>query len=472
MPDLDPVIVSRLQFAFTISFHIIFPAFTIGLAAWLATLEGLSLATGHPVYRRVFDLWLKVFAIAFGMGVVSGIVMAFQFGTNWSVLAERAGPIQGPLLGYESFTAFLLEATFLGILLFGRERVPRLAYFLSAGMVALGTTFSAFWIMANNTWMQVPVGHTLENGRFVPTDWWVILTSEIAWVRFSHMLLATYLTTAFCVAATGAWYLLRRVCRDEARVMLNMGLGLAAVLVPVQIAFGHLNGAYVAEHQPSKFTAIEGRWQTQQPASLVLFAIPDPDNERNLYELAIPRLGSFVDDGTWTSEQPGIVTIPRDLRPPIWIPFFSFRIMVGIGLVMLVVAWVGVVLAWRGWQRAPRPFLWATFFSFPSGFIAVLTGWFVAEVGRQPWVIFGHLKTADAVTPTLGVEEALVSLAAYVVVYAIIFSAGTLYIYRLIHAGPAAPRPRKPGVTPMRPLAVPGDAPSPEFDRGAAGTGG
>jgi Cytochrome bd-type quinol oxidase, subunit 1 len=460
MPDLDPLLLSRIQFAFTITFHIIFPSFTIGLAAWLATLEGLSLATSNPVYRRLFDFWLRIFSVAFGMGVVSGIVMAFQFGTNWSELSRLTGPIQGPLLGYESFTAFLLEATFLGVVLFGRARVPAWFYFAACCLLALGTTFSAFWIMANNTWMQVPLGAELIDGRYVPTDWRSILGSWVLWVRFPHMLLGAYLTTAFCIAATGAWYLLRRIHQVEAAMMLKMALGLAAVLVPVQIALGHLNGEYTAKDQVSKFTAIEGRWETEQPARLILFAIPDPDNERNLYEISIPVLGSFVDTGTFTSEEPGIKTVPAELRPPIWIPFFTFRIMVGMGLLMLALAWGGLLLGRSGWQHAPRWFLWGTFLSFPAGFIAVITGWFTAEVGRQPWVVFGLLKTADAVTPSLGTNEAIASLVTFVTIYTLIFSAGTFYIYRLLKVGPEDGAPKAPGaVTPKRPLAAAGGVP-------------
>ncbi len=467
--DLDPLTLSRIQFGFTISFHIIFPAFTIGLAAWLATLEVLSKATGRPVYRVLFDFWLKVFAVAFGMGVVSGIVMAFQFGTNWSELAHRMGPIQGPLLGYETYTAFLLESTFLGIVLFGRDRVPPWAYLASCCLIAVGTTFSAFWIMANNSWMQVPVGWVQEGGRYAPSDWWLILSNWVAWIRFSHMLLGAYLTTAFCIAATGAWYLLRRIHGEAAKTMLSMGLGLAAVLIPAQIAFGHLNGEYTAKHQPSKFTAIEGRWQTEQPARLLLFAWPDVANERNAWEVAVPYLGSFVDTGSFTSEEPGIVTVPKEQRPPFLIPFYSFRIMVGLGLLMLALSWGGMWLRWRGWDRAPRAFLWITFLSFPSGFIAVLTGWFTAEVGRQPWVVYGLLRTADALTPSLGVAEAWTSLIAFVSVYTLIFSGGTLYIYRLLKAGPAATPPKpKSGVSALRPMAAAGQTPAPATGGGVA----
>ena len=265
--ELDPVLLSRIQFGFVVSFHIIFPSFTIGLAAWLATIEGMRLATGKPIYRRVFDFWLKIFALSFAMGVVSGIVMAFQFGTNWSVLSERTGSIQGPLLGYESFTAFLLEATFFGVMLLGRDRVPPWFYFLSCCMVSLGTMFSSFWILCNNTWMQVPLGHAVIDGRIVPDDWWAITTGPIVRIRWPHMLLAAFLTSGMSIIATGAWHMLRGRHLAEARVMLRWGLGLVAVLIPLQLWIGHLTGDYVHHYQPAKFAAIEARWQTEQPAS-------------------------------------------------------------------------------------------------------------------------------------------------------------------------------------------------------------
>src|ERR1700746_2315180 len=283
MELLTALLLSRIQFAFTISFHIIFPSFTIGLAAWLTVLEALGLATRRPVYRVLFEFWLKIFGIAFGLGVVSGIVMGFQFGTNWSVFAGKVGPIQGVLLTYETFTAFFLEASFFGILLFGRPRVPPWFYLFSTAMVALGTTLSAYWIMANNSWMQVPVGYVMENGAFVPDDWLKILFNPVLWVRFPHMLLASYITGAMCVAATGAWYMLRGVFPAESRVMLRMGLYLAAVLLLVQGFFGHLNGDYVHNYQPVKFAAIEGRWHDEQPASEVLLALPDPASGTNKY---------------------------------------------------------------------------------------------------------------------------------------------------------------------------------------------
>ncbi len=342
--DLDPVILSRIQFAFVITFHIIFPAFTIGLAAWLATIEGMRLATGNPIYRRIFDFWLKVFAVSFGMGVVTGIVMAFQFGTNWGVLAEKTGSIQGPLLGYEAYTAFMLEASFFGVMLLGRQRVSPAFYLFACCVVSLGTMFSSFWILANNSWMQVPVGHEIVDGRIVPADWREIVFGPVMMVRWPHMLLAALLTTSMCVSATGAWYLLRRVHLSEGRVMLNWGLGLAAVRIPVQLFSGHLTGRYVLEHQPAKFAAIEARWQTQQPASEVLLAWPDTAEQRNRFALEIPTLGSFIAAGNWTAKVTGLDAFPVEDRPPVLIPFFGFRIMVSMGLIMLGVSWLGNLL--------------------------------------------------------------------------------------------------------------------------------
>src|SRR5580693_1193480 len=347
--DTTALLLSRLQFAFTISFHIVYPSFTIGLAAWLTILEGLHLATGRPAYRTVFEFWLKIFGVAFGMGVVSGIVMAFQFGTNWSVLARMTGGIQGVLLSYETFTAFFLEASFFGILLFGRSRVGPRFYLFSTAMVALGTTLSAFWIMVNNSWMQVPTGYVMDHGIAVPTGWIAILFSPVLWVRFPHMLLAAYVTGAFCVAATGAWYLLRREYHAEAHIMLRMGLGLAAVLMPIQLFFGHLNGEYVVRHQPSKMAAIEARWHDEQQASEVLLAWPDEQNQRNLFAITLPApLGSLIDSDSLTAGEVGMDSIPTENRPPVVIPFFAFRIMVGCGLIMLALAWVGTYLDVKG----------------------------------------------------------------------------------------------------------------------------
>jgi len=453
--ELSALFLSRLQFAFTVSFHIIFPSLTIGLAAWLTVLEALHQFTGRAVYRRVFEFWLKIFGVAFGMGVVSGVVLGFEFGTNWSELSRASGPIQGPLLTYETFTAFMLEASFFGVMLFGRSRVRPGFYLFSTAMVAFGTTLSAFWIMVNNSWMQHPVGYTLVSGVFVPVNWMKIIFSPVVWVRFPHMLLASYVTGAFCVAAAGAWYALRGVSRPEARVMLRMGLFMAAILVPVQLVFGHLVGDYVHNYQPVKFAAIEARWHDEQPASEVLFALPDEDREANRYEIAIPVLGSLIASMTLDSKEVGLVDFPRSERPPVALPFMTFRVMVACGLLMLFIAWGGSWLAWKEHLMQRRGLLWATYLSFPLPFIAILTGWFTAEVGRQPWTVYGLLRTADAVTPTLTTNAALASMTIFCMTYVLIFSFGTYYIYKLLHVGPASVyQAKSPQGLPNRPLSI------------------
>ena len=434
--ELDPLLLSRIQFAFVVSFHIIFPSFTIGLAAWLAVIEGLHLRTGKAVYRRVFDFWFRIFGISFAMGVVSGIVMAFQFGTNWSVLAQKTGSIQGPLLGYEAFTAFLLEATFFGVMAMGRRRVPPWFYFFSCCMVSLGTMFSSFWILANNSWMQVPLGHAIVDGKIVPDDWLTVVAGPVMQVRWPHMLLAAFLTSGMSIIATGAWHLLKGRHLEEAKVMLRWSLWLVAILVPLQMYVGHLTGIYVHTYQPAKFAAIEARWQTQQPASEVLIAIPDTEQERNLFALEVPRLGSFIASGTWDSREIGLDTIAPEDRPPVLIPFFTFRLMVGMGLAMMAVAWIGVLLLLTGRLDRSRMFLRFAVLCFPTGFVGVLAGWFTAEVGRQPWVVYGLLRTSEAVTPSLSGVEALISLIGFVLVYAVIYSFGILLIYRHLRDGP------------------------------------
>jgi cytochrome d ubiquinol oxidase subunit I len=435
--EITTLLLSRVQFAATMSFHIIFPAFTVGLAAYLCFLEGMSLKTGKSVYRRLFEFWLRIFAIAFGLGVVTGIVMAFQFGTNWSELSRMTGSIQGPLLGYESFTAFALEASFFGVLMFGRQRVYPSFYFFACLMVALGTTMSSFWIMVNNSWMQWPVGFVLRHdGVYQPTDWFAIIFSPVAWVRFPHMLFAAYLTSAFCVAAAGAWHLLRGRFLEEAAVMLRTGLGLAAVLIPIQLGFGHLTGDYVHDKQPAKFAALEGRWNDEQPAPEVLIAWPDERTEQNYFQIAVPYLGSLIGSMTLTSKEIGLKSFRVEDRPPVLIPFLAFRIMVGCGLLMLFIAWVGTAYSWTDRIEQQRWLLWITFCSFPLGFIATLTGWFTAEVGRQPWAVYGVLRTAESATPFLEFSQVAFSLAIFGAVYSILFVFGSVYIYVLLKRGP------------------------------------
>jgi cytochrome d ubiquinol oxidase subunit I len=456
--DLTALLLSRLQFAFTISFHIIFPSFSIGVAVWLTVLEALYLATGRPAYRQVFEFWLKIFGVIFGLGVVTGIVMAFEFGTNWSELSRRTGDIQGVLISYETFTAFALEASFFGILVFGRARVRPWFYLFSTAMVSLGTSLSAFWIMANNSWMQVPIGYAIENGTYVPTDWASIIFSPVLWVRFPHMLLASYLTGAFCVAATGAWYLLREEFTAEGQIMLRMGLYLAAILVPLQLFFGHLTGDYVHHYQPVKFAAIEGRWHDEQPASEVLIGLPDAASETNRYAISVPILGSLIGSLSFDSKEVGLTDFPPRDRPPVLIPFLSFRIMVGCGLALLALAWIGSYLSFRRRLECNRLLLWATFFSFPLPFIAILTGWFTAEVGRQPWTVYGLLRTSEAVTPFLTARAALVSLLLFCSLYGFLFVFGTYYVHRLLRIGPVDRLVLPPvDAIPSRPMSVVGE---------------
>jgi cytochrome bd ubiquinol oxidase subunit I len=462
--DITALLLSRLQFAFTVSFHIIYPSFTIGLAAWLTVLEALHLASGRLAYRTVFEFWLKIFGVAFGLGVVSGIVMAFEFGTNWSVLSKMSGPIQGPLLSYETFTAFMLEATFFGVLVFGRSRVAPWFYLFSTAMVALGTTFSAFWILVNNSWMQVPVGYVLDHGVAVPDDWTKIVFSPVVWVRFPHMLLAAYLTGAFCVAATGAWYLLRQKFTAEAQIMLRMGLYLATVLIPIQMIIGHFNGEYVVHYQPSKMAAIEARWQDEKPASEVLLAWPDVAQRRNFFAVTLPApFGSLIDSDSLDAGEVGLDSIPQSDWPPVVIPFFTFRIMVACGVAMLALAWIGSYLSAKRRLEQTRLLLWLTFLGFPLPFIATLTGWYTAEVGRQPWAVYGVLRTADAMTPFLTGRAAAVSLIVFCAVYVFIFAFGTLYIYQLLKAGPVGHLALPPtAAVPNRPLSLAGKRPPPD----------
>ncbi|HKG84085.1 MAG TPA: cytochrome ubiquinol oxidase subunit I [Beijerinckiaceae bacterium] len=438
--EFDALFLSRIQFAFTIAFHIIFPAFTIGLASWLAALEFQSLRTGEPIYRNLYRFWVKVFAVSFGLGVVSGIVMSYQFGTNWSRFSEFAGNVVGPLIAYEVITAFFLEAAFLGIMLFGWERVGDRLHFLATCMVALGTLFSAFWILSANSWMQTPAGHAIENGIAVPVDWWRIVFNPSFPNRFAHMVMACYLTTAFAVAGMSAWMILR--ARGEppekiegARRSLSMALWFAAIFAPVQIVLGDLHGLNVLREQPTKLAAIEANWERRAAAPLVLFAWPDEKAKENRYELAIPKLGSYILTHDFSGVVPGLKDVPPNLRPPVWPVFFSFRIMVAIGFAMLGLGLWSLWLRWRGGLFENRWFLYAAMLMTPSGFGAVLFGWFTAEIGRQPFVVYGLLRTADAVSPvTRG--AVLGSLITFVVVYAFIFGFGSYYLAKLLRKGP------------------------------------
>lgn len=449
----DPVFLSRIQFAFVISFHILFPAFTIGLASWLAMVEGLFLLTQRDVYKRLYDFWLKIFAVSFGMGVVSGIVMSFQFGTNWSELSRIAGNILGPLMSYEVVTAFFLEATFLGIALFGWNRVSRGLHFFSTLMVALGTLISTFWIISANSWMHTPAGYVLEDGVFFPEDWWAIVFNPSFPYRLAHMVLAAYLTTCFVIGGVAAYYLWRRRHAEEARIMYSMAVGFAIVVVPLQILLGDLHGLNTLEHQPVKVAAMEGHWETQEGAPLVLFAIPDEEAETNHYEIAIPKLSSLILTHDWDGRVMGLKEVPRDERPPVWPVFWSFRVMVGLGFAMLLVAITGLLLFLRGRLYDTRWFLWLSMAMTPSGFVAVLCGWFTAEIGRQPYVVYGLLRTADAASP-VSAANLWLSLGLFVVVYTVVFGAGSYYLLKLIAHGPADAPGHRADQNAKRPLSA------------------
>jgi cytochrome d ubiquinol oxidase subunit I len=440
MDALDPLLLSRIQFAFTISFHILFPSFTIGLAAWLVVLEALWLKTGKAIYMEIARHWTKIFAISFGMGVVSGVVLSYEFGTNWSEFSRRGGNVVGPLMSYEVLSAFFLEAGFLGIMLFGWKRVPKAVHFFASLMVALGTLISAFWILSANSWMQTPVGYSVKDGILHVADWWQVIFNPSFPYRFAHMVAAAYLTTAFAVGGIGAWYLLRDRCVAHGRIMLGMGLSLIVWLAPLQIVIGDLHGLNTLQYQPAKVAALEAHWETGSEVPLILFAIPDPKAEMNHYELAVPKLGSLILTHDWNGEVKGLKSFPAEDRPNPIIPFFAFRIMVGIGLIMLALGVSGAILWWSGRLYSSRWFLTAMVWASPLGFLAVVSGWAVAETGRQPWVVYGILRTADAVSPVPG-GSVLASLILFVLAYGVIFGAGLYYIAKLVRAGPEATPP-------------------------------
>lgn len=441
MDALDPLLLSRIQFAFTISFHILFPSFTIGLAAWLVVLEALWLKTGKPIYMEVARHWTKIFAISFGMGVVSGVVLSYQFGTNWSEFSRLGGNVIGPLMSYEVLTAFFLEAGFLGIMLFGWDRVPRAVHFFASLMVAAGTLISAFWILAANSWMQTPTGHVMgSDGVLHVASWWQVIFNPSFPYRFSHMVAAAYLTTAFMVGGIGAWYILRDRNIGHGRIMLGMGLSLFVWLAPLQLLLGDMHGLNTLQYQPAKIAALEAHWETGSEVPLILFAIPDPKAETNHYEIAVPKLGSLILTHEWNGEIKGLKSFPREDRPNPIIPFFAFRIMVGIGMIMIALGLAGAVLWFRGTLFTNRLFLKSMQLAAPLGFLAVLCGWFVAEVGRQPWTVYGILRTADSVSPVPG-GSVFFSLALFVLVYGVVFGAGVYYIAKLVAAGPEATPP-------------------------------
>jgi cytochrome d ubiquinol oxidase subunit I len=435
--DLDPVILSRLQFAWVVAWHILLPAFTVGLASFIAFLEGAYLLTKRAVFIDLSIFWLKIFAISFGMGVVTGIVMPFQFGTNWSAFSDAAGNIISPLLAYEGLTAFFLEATFLGVLLFGRKLVPAPMHFVAALLVAGGTLFSSFWILATNSWMQTPAGYELIDGRFFPKDWMAIIFNPSFPYRLAHTVSAFYVTTAFVVLAVGAYTVRAGRALPQGRVMLRLALWFLTIFVPLQIVLGDLHGLNTLEYQPAKLAAMEGLWETGQGVPASIIAWPDQAGERNIGEIAIPRLGSLYLTHSWDGEVKGLKDFPADQRPPVTIVYFAFRIMVGIGILMLLTVATGLVLMARKRLDGSAWYLRFCQLMAAAGFVAVIAGWTTTEVGRQPWTIYGLVRTVDSVSPSLTGSDVLISLVLYVVVYLIIFPVGLFLMLRMVWRGPA-----------------------------------
>lgn len=446
--DPQALLLARAQFAFTISFHTIFPALSIGLASYLAVLEALWLWTGKPIYLAVFRYWLKVFALVFAMGVVSGLVLSYEFGTNWSAFSDRAGPVIGPLMGYEVLTAFFLESGFLGIMLFGGERVGKRIHFLATCMVALGTLISAFWILSANSWMHTPQGHVMTpDGRFLPVDWWAIVFNPSFPYRFAHMTIASYLSVAFVVGAVAARHLLAEPKNLPARLMFSMAMWMAALVAPLQVLVGDLHGLNTFRHQPAKVAALEGHFETEAGAPFYIVGLPNMAAERIDYALSIPRAGSLILTHEWNGTVRGLKEWPAADRPNAPIVFWAFRLMLAIGgLMVLMGAW-GALARWRGRLFDSPPLLRCMVAMGPSGLIAVLAGWIVTEVGRQPFLVYGLMRTAEGVSP-VATPGVAVSFAAFIVVYAIVFGAGLTFILRLVAKPPevdeAGPDPGHP----------------------------
>lgn len=435
MFDLDPILLARIQFAFTIGFHIVFPAFTIGLASFLAILEWRWLKTGNNYFCHLYKFWIKIFAVAFGMGVVSGVVMSYQLGTNWSVFSDRVANVLGPLFGFEVLTAFFLEASFLGIMLFGWGRVSKRMHFVATCIVAIGTLISAFWILSANSWMQTPQGFIIgADGRLMPTNWLEIIFNRSFPYRLAHMVIAAYLSTAFIVGGVGAFYLWNKRHLPHARIMLGMATIMAALVAPLQALIGDAHGLNTLKYQPAKVAAMEGIWETKKGAPLLLFAIPDEKKRKNDFEIAIPKGASLILTHTLNGEIKGLNEFKND-HPPVMVVFFSFRIMVGLGLLMMLIGLISAFQYFRGKLFETRWLHGWWMLMMPSGFIALLAGWFVTEIGRQPYTAYGVIRTAESVSPAILGAHVAWSLLAFVVMYTFVFGAGSYYILKLISKG-------------------------------------
>ena len=461
---MDPIDLARAQFAFTMTFHIVFPAFSIGLASYLAVLEGLWLKTGQAAYLNLYKYWLKIFAVAFGMGVVSGIVISYQFGSNWSVFADKTVPIIGPLMAYEVMTAFFLEAGFLGVMLFGMGRVGKGLHFAATLAVAVGTLMSAFWILSANSWMQTPAGYAInDQGQFVAADWWAVIFNPSFPYRLVHMSLGAYLTTAFIVGGVAAWHMLRRHATKEVQTMFSMAMWMAALVAPIQILAGEQHGLNTLEHQPAKIMAMEGHYQSHsEGAPLILFGLPDQKEARVKAAIEIPKLGSLILKHDVDAPMAGLDTLPRADWPSVPIVFWSFRIMVGLGLTMMALGLASLLARWRGGLYRWKLLHWAALVMTPSGIIAVVAGWVTTEVGRQPFTVYGLLRTVESASP-LAAPAVASSLAAFAIVYFIVFAAGLFFILRLMGAPPHA---HESGLVQGAPVRSAGITPAPSVKKG------
>ncbi|NQY76209.1 MAG: cytochrome ubiquinol oxidase subunit I [Halomonas sp.] len=456
--ELDPLVLSRIQFAFVVSFHAIFPVFTIGLASYIALLHGLFFKTNNPAWDRLALFWTKVFAVVFGMGVVSGIVMSFQFGTNWSNFSQAASNFLGPVLSYEVVTAFFLEAAFLGVLLFGRGKVPQGVHLFAAIMVAIGTFISSFWILSANSWMHTPAGVELIDYRFHVVSWTEAIFNPSFPYRFAHMAMASFLTGGFVVAGVSAWFLLRGRDPEANRRALSMCLWLLLFLAPAQAVVGDFHGLNTLEHQPAKVAAMEGHWETSGNVPLLLFAIPDQEAQTNRFEIGIPNLASLILTHSTDGVIQGLNEFAPEEQPPVWIVFWAFRVMVGIGLLMIATALIGLLLRRKGKFHQHTGFLKTLVYMIPMPFVAVLAGWIVTESGRAPWLVYGMMAHAEGVTPSLTGPMALFTLVGYVLVYAVVFYAGIYYLTRVVRNGMLPKEEREAAGDnfrrPMRPLSA------------------
>jgi cytochrome bd ubiquinol oxidase subunit I len=437
MLGLSALDLARIQFGFTVSFHIIFPAITIGLASYLAVLEGLWLWRKDPVYRDLYHFWSKIFAVNFAMGVVSGLVMAYQFGTNWSYFSRFAGSITGPLLSYEVLTAFFLEAGFLGVMLFGWKKVGPGLHFFATIMVAIGTLMSASWILASNSWLHTPQGFEVIDGRVVPVHWLKVIFNPSFPYRLAHMTVAAYLATALFVGASGAWHVLRGRATPATCTMLSMALWMILVVSPIQMILGDAHGLNTLRYQPAKIAAVEGHWTSApgKSAPLILFGLPDMRAETTRYAIEVPYLGSLILTHDLHGQVPALKDYAPEDRPNSSIVFWTFRVMVGLGLLMLFLGLWSLALRWRGRLfKSPRFLRFATLMG-PAGLIAILAGWLTTEIGRQPWVIYGVMRTRDAVSnhSALALSTTLI---VFVVMYCVVFSTGISYILKLVARGP------------------------------------